>query len=495
MNWPASAFRLTATLCFSAAFLLTTSCDDPNDIRVELPDPTSLTTDYSEFKAPVATILQDSLETLKADNFLVGRISDAALGTTTARSFLNLQVNMPADSLPAKFSGTVLDSTVMIMSFNQVYGSATQAVRFDVSALQQKLDDRSSYNANTSVPVGQVIGANLAGSLNRTRRQRQRIASTVTTDTATAVVTVQDRTVRLALSRPGQISGFVGSIFSALQAETFSQAQLDALWKGIAVAPTDNFTGTVVGFNRSNDLRVIFYFRGATATTPTKRRTYSIYFGSPPRGASEAATSINLNAPRYFTQITSDLSTAGPFARLTNGQAAVTSSEVGGITYVQEGVGFGTRLDIPAGLKALKDRKDIAINRAELIIPVKPFANALFPLPRRLYLYEANANNQVLKSLTNNFRTDRVILGDSIGGQGQRVEAQARLYDLGNNNNYYSVLITNYVQNYIYTQTDATRPATLILSPTLRTLPTLTLNRAVLDADNITLRVYYSKLR
>ncbi|QIL76449.1 DUF4270 family protein [Hymenobacter sp. HDW8] len=493
MNWPASAFRLTATLCFSAAFLLTTSCDDPNDIRVELPGTAPITTDYSEFKAPVATILQDSLETLKADNFLVGRISDAALGTTTARSFLNLQVNMPADSLPAKFSGTVLDSTLMVMSFDQVYGSATQAVRFDVSALQQRLDDRSSYNANTSVPVGQVISANVAGSLNRTRRERQRIASTVTTDTATAVVTVQDRRVRLALSRPGQTPGLLGGVFSSLQSETFTQTQLDALWKGIAVAPTNNFTGTVVGFNRANDLRVVFYYHDAT--TPRKWRSYSVYFGSPPRGASEAATSINLNAPRYFTQITSDLSAAGPFARLTNGSAAVTSAEAGSITYVQEGVGFGTRLDIPAGLKALKDRKDIAINRAELIVPVKPFANALFPLPRRLYLYEANANNQVLQSLTNNFRTDRVVLGDSIGAQGQRVEAQARFYDLGSNNKYYSVLITNYVQNYIYTQTDATRPATLILSPTLRTLPTLTLNRAVLDADNITLRVYYSKLR
>jgi hypothetical protein len=306
---------------------------------------------------------------------------------------------------------------------------------------------------------------------------------------------VQDQTVRLALSRPGQVSGFVGGIFSALQAETFSQAQLDVLWKGIAVAPTDDFTGTVVGFNRSNDLRVIFYFRGATATTPTKRRTYSIYFGSPPRGASEAVTSINLNAPRYFTQITTDLSAAGAFSRLTNGSTAVTTAEAGGIAYVQEGVGFGSRLDIPVGLKALKDRKDIAINRAELIIPVKPFTNALFPLPRRLYLYEANASNQVLQGLVNNFRTDRVVLGDSTNAQGQRLEAAARFYDLGSNNKYYSVLITNYVQSYIYSQTDATRPAALILSPTLRTLPTLKLNRAVLDAENITLRVYYSKLR
>jgi hypothetical protein len=202
-----------------------------------------------------------------------------------------------------------------------------------------------------------------------------------------------------------------------------------------------------------------------------------------------------LNAPRYFTQITTDLSAAGPFARLTDGRAAVTSAEVGGISYVQEGVGFGTRLEIPAGLKALKDRKDIAINRAELIVPVKPFTNALFALPRRLFLYEANANNQVMQSLANNFRADRVVLGDSTNSAGQRVEAAARFYDLGENNKYYSVLITSYVQNYIYSQTDATRPATLILSPTLRSLPTLTLNRAVLDADNITLRVYYSKLR
>jgi hypothetical protein len=172
MNWPASAFRLTATICFSAALLLTTSCDDPNDIRVLLPNEGSATTDYEEFKAPVATILQDSLETLKADNFLVGRVRDAALGTTTARSYLNLQVNMPADSLPAKFTGTVLDSTVVIMSFNQVYGSATQPVRFNVFALPQRLDDRSSYNASTVLPLGQLIATNLVSSLNRTRVTR-----------------------------------------------------------------------------------------------------------------------------------------------------------------------------------------------------------------------------------------------------------------------------------------------------------------------------------
>jgi hypothetical protein len=430
---------------------------------------------------------------LKADNFLVGRVRDAALGTTTARSYLNLQVNMPADSLPAKFAGTVLDSTVVIMSFDQVYGSATQPVRFNVFALPQRLDDRSSYNASTVLPLGQPIATNLVSSLNRTRLARQRISSTVATDTATAVTTVQDRTVRLTMSRPGQTPSLLGGVFSALQNETFTQAQLDATWKGMAVTPTDDFTGTVVGFNRSNNLRVVFYFHDSA--TPNRRRSYSIYFGSPARSSSEAVNSINLNAPRYFTQISTDLSAAGPFARLTDGRAAVTSAEAGGISYVQEGVGFGTRLEIPAGLRALKDRKDIAINRAELIVPVKPFTNALFALPRRLFLYEANANNQVLQSLVNNFRTDRVVLGDSTSATGQRAEAAARFYDLGENNKYYSVLITNYVQSYIYTQTDATRPATLILSPSLRTLPTLTLNRAVLDADNITLRVYYSKLR
>jgi hypothetical protein len=379
------------------------------------------------------------------------------------------------------------------MSFDQVYGSAAQPVRFNVFALPERLDDRSSYTASTVLPVGQPIATNLTSSLNRKRQQRQRIAPTVATDTTTAIATVQDQTVRLAMSRPGQTPGLLGSVFSALQNETFSQTQLDALWKGIAVTPADDFMGTVVGFNRSNQLRVVFYYHDSTS--PTRRRSYSIYFGSPPR-TSSAEPLINLNAPHYFTQLTTDLSGAGPFARLTDGRATVTSAEAGGVSYVQEGVGFGTRLEIPVGLKALKDRKDIAINRAELIVPVKPFTSALFPKPRRLFLYEANASNQVLQGLVNNFRTDRVVLGDSTSSvTGQRAEAVARFYNLGENNEYYSVLITNYIQNYIYTQTDATRPATLILSPTLRTLPTLTLNRAVLDADNITLRIYYSKLR
>lgn len=485
MIWPASAFRLTAVSGLFATLLLTSSCDDPNDIRVELPGTAPITTDYEEFKAPVATILQDSLETLKADNFLVGQIRDQALGTTTARAFLNLQVSMPSDSLPAKFTGTVLDSTVMVMSFDKLYGDTTQLVRFNVLELQQKLDDRATYNANSSVATRQPIGTNLVSSTRRTRRQRQRVAPTSTTDTTTKVVDVRDRAVRFTLSRPGQTPDLLGGIFSALQTEGFTQAQLDARWKGIAVTPADGFTGTVVGFNRSNRLRVTFYYHDAT--TPSQRRVYSIYFGSPPRRSATEAP-INLNAPRYFTQITTDLSATGSLARLTDPQAAVSSTEINGSAYVQEGTGFGARLGIPAGLKALKDRKDIAINRAELIVPVKSFTDTL-SLPRRLYLYEANANNQVLQSLANNFRTDRVVVGDNA------TEATARFYDLGSNNRYYSVLITKYVQNYIYAQTDATRPEALILSPTLRTLPTLTLNQAVLDADNITLRVYYSKLR
>lgn len=490
MNWPASAFRLTAGLCFSAALLFTSGCDDPNDIQVNLPDTAAITTDYEEFKAPVATILQDSLETLKADHFLVGRLSDPVLGTTMARSFLNLQVNMPADSLPAKFPGAVLDSTVMLMSFDRVYGNATQPVRFNVSTLEQRLDDRASYNANTSVAVGPAIVTNLVSPLPPARRARQRVTPGSATDTTTRVVEIP-RTVRLKLSQPGQTPELLGGIFSALQNQSFNQAVLDNRLKGVAVAPTDDFSGAVIGFNRSNDLRVVFFYHDAA--TPAKRRSYSIYFGSPPRGSGEAPTSINLNAPRYFTQITTNLSGTGPLARLTDSRAAVSSAELSGAAYVQEGSGFGVRLDIPAGLKALKDRKDVAINRAELIIPVKSFTDTLSQ-PRRLYLYEANANNQVLQSLTNNFRTDRVVLGDNVN-EGRRLEAAAQFYNLGGNNRYYSVLITNYIQNYIYTQTDATRPATLLLSPTLRTLPTLTLNKAVLDADNITLRVYYSKLR
>ena len=99
---------------------------------------------------------------------------------------------------------------------------------------------------------------------------------------------------------------------------------------------------------------------------------------------------------------------------------------------------------------------------------------------------------------------ERLVQADGNSPQGVGTDAAAVFHDLGPTNKYYSIAITSYLQAYIYDLLGAERPAALMLYPVVRfspsvTVPTantnLTLNRAVLDAQNIKLRVYSSKLR
>jgi hypothetical protein len=185
MNWPASAIRLASVALLSGSLLgLTTACEDANDLGLELPGTSPVNSAYRDFTVAAYTVRQQPIETIKADHFLVGRVRDTKVGVTTAKSFLNVQVGMPADSLPAKFTETKLDSVVLSLGFDQVYGTATKPLRFDLLQLQQPLGERTVYNSQSQVPTSTTLLSDYSGVLNRDRKVRQAIAGS-TTDSST----------------------------------------------------------------------------------------------------------------------------------------------------------------------------------------------------------------------------------------------------------------------------------------------------------------------
>ncbi|MBC6991722.1 DUF4270 family protein [Hymenobacter sp. BT491] len=514
MNWLVKAYRLTTVSLFSAGLLLTSGCEDPNAIGVELPGTAPANTQYRDLPVTASTLLQDSLQTLKANSILVGNIRDNNLGINTiARGYFNLAITLPnlpfalSDSLPAKFTNPQLDSVVTYLSYNQLYGNTTQLAHFDLYNLQQRIGDREVYTSSTTLPLGEAIGTNLVSSLTRTRKTRVKVASGGATDTSTVVTQVADPSLRLVLHKPAQSSSFATALFEQLKNSNFNQAALDAFWKGLAVVPSAGFTGTMVGLGYNPSAvtsQVLVYYRvPSDPETPTKKkwRSYSIFLGT-------SLSAGNAGAARYFTQITPDLSGAGAFARLTDDSKEVSAAEANGVTYMQNGVGLGTKLVIP-GLEDLRKESGLAINRAELIIPVKGYSNLLFTSPLQAYLYEINSHNRVLQRTVGITPIKRLVQADGENQQSQRAhssnapnsEATVTYYDLGANNKYYSVVITSYIQAYLYNQLGGELPAGLLLSPSLD-LPTsieaslsLNLNRAVLDGNNIKLRIYYSNLR
>ncbi|MDB5270604.1 MAG: hypothetical protein JWP58_3644 [Hymenobacter sp.] len=497
MNWLTS--RCAPLVAFAALAL--TGCDTGTALNVDLPDTTGISTQYLDLPVTSGTVRLAPVQSLKTDHFLIGRLNDNVAGQTEARAYFNLLNGAVADSLPSKFTTPVLDSVVMVLGFDQVNGSTTP-VQYDVYQLPKSLDDRQVYDASTSTPVGALLGQNLTSRLDRTQVQivTAAVAATAANPAVPAVTTIApDPTVRLILQRttatagqPAVASPFFTDFFQKLQQSSFTQAQFDALLKGIAVVPSASHNGNILSFGQNGLPRIIVYFHSTGATSNVLKHLYGMYFG-PVSAYMSTGTSAASN-PRYYTQITNTLPPA--LQALATRPGFVASGDLNNTSYAQEGTGLGTRIAF-TGLAALAAKPGLTINRAELRVPVKPFSNALFTNPARLYALEVNTANEVLQRIVNYTTVDRVVQADGAPQVSAGYPAYSLLVDGTSTQPYYSIPVTTYLQAYLTNKLDST-PDALVLVPNLRSygnlgFNTLSLDRAAIDAAKITLRVYYSQ--
>ncbi|GAB2860026.1 DUF4270 family protein [Hymenobacter ruber] len=497
MNWLTS--RCAPLVAFAALAL--TGCDTGTALNVDLPDTTSISTQYLDLPVTSGTVRLAPVQSLKTDRFLIGRLNDNVAGTTEARAYFNLFNGAVADSLPSKFTTPVMDSVVMVLGFDKVNG-ATTPVQYDVYQLPNSLDDRQVYDASTTTPLGSLLGQNLTSRLDRTQVQivTAAVAATTANPAVPAVTTIApDPTVRLILQRttasagqPAVPSAFFTNFFQKLQQPGFTQAQFDALLKGIAITPSAGYNGNILSFGQNGLPRIIVYFHSTGATNNVLKHFYGIYFG--PVSSYLASGTSTASDPRYYTQITNTLPPA--LQALATRPGFVASGDLNNTSYAQEGTGLGTRITF-TGLAALAAKPGLTINRAELRVPVKPFSNALFTNPARLYALEVNTANEVLQRIVNYTTVDRVVQADGTPQIGAGNPAYSVLFDGTSTQPYYSIPVTTYLQAYLTNKLDSA-PDALVLAPSLRSYGNLSLNplsldRAAIDAAKITLRVYYSQ--
>ncbi|WP_165822187.1 DUF4270 family protein [Hymenobacter edaphi] len=476
-----------ALLLTSALFSLA-SCEDTNELGVDLPGTTPIDTAFEEFPVTASTIRQDSLATTQKDHFLVGQLPDGNTGgLLQARAFL--EVAASSDSLPSQYAtqNPKLDSVVVLANFDRVYGSATAPLRLSVYDLQQPLDDFTTYNSTSVVGLSTPIVLDKPVKLNSPIRDRINSLDSVTV-----------RPLRIPLSTDTlNQTAFARQLFAKMLSTTtvrLSDADLRTVWKGMGLVATTQ--GTAVAFNRSLLSAVYVYYHLPYGTNQSvrnrKRKVYRILYGDPNQVAS---------APRYFTNISYTLNTPGsPFNVLqNNGQASVPSSASDETVYSQDGTGLVTKLVIP-GLDVLRQRQaqsNLIINRAELIIPVKPYSTAQFVAPSQLFIYEANnVNNRILLFQNGVNQLERLVQQEGFLAPTAGRPLALQLTEANATTRYYSTLLTGYVQAYAKNQLPEPSPSAFLLSPTRRRAGgELSLDRAVIDAPNIKLRVYYSKTK
>lgn len=494
MNWPTSASRLASVSLFAVSLLgLATGCEKANDLGLELPGTAPITANYLDLPVTASTVRQQPVETVKANHILVGRLRDSFVGTTTANGFLNL-LTASGDTLPSKFTATTLDSVVLSMPFDVVYGTATQPLRLNLYNLQQPLNERAIYNSASSVPTGAQLLSDFEVPLNRNVITKRRVSSGVSSDTTTTVITTSapDRTMRVRLQKYPTTAALATSVFTALASPGFDQSKLDAIWKGLALQPTANHASNVVGFTTNSAGSISFYYQGTAADGKIRKRLYRLAL----------ANSFASTPGKYFTQLSTDLSGTA-LAGLTTPQTTLPAGATNNLTYTQEGTGLATRIEFQQ-LDNLRNNPDLIVNRAELLVPVKSYSNGLFPYPSGLYLYEVNSSNQVLTRTVGATTFERLVPREGINAASTaRLTPTAAVVDaadlatarLAANQEYYTVPVTEYLQAYLQNRLDGEIPSGLLLSPVFRYNFGLGLSRAQLDANNIKLRVYYSKLR
>ena len=492
--------RFTAAFAALLGASLLSACDKGTDLNVDLPSTTSINTTYRDTPLDAATVRFDALETLKSDHFLAGRLTDNVAGTTTATALLNLQPSAVLDSLPAKFVAAVLDSVVFVQGYDAVQGQTSVPVVFDIVALAAPLTETDIYNAG----VRPVLGATLATGLSDRLDRRIRIKNLPADSSGAFYTYVNDNVVRLTLynRRTNSTAGlaFCNRLFAALKSNpTFGQADLNALVGGFALLPNSAYNKAIVNFTRNGDSRMVVYFHDSGAVLPNRsaaRHSYSIFYGPSPGGTGAASA----RDPRYYTYLESDFS-ASPLAPLADVANSVPAAGLNGLAYVQDGVGLGVRVAIPATLATELSSDKLAINRAELYIPVKPFSNAVYPFANGLFAVEVDSRNQVLQRLNGLTRTDRVVQKDGTNPAGATNEALAVLYDANTSAPYYLLPITSYLQYYLNNLRSGaeTVPAALVLAPTIRRSQNLTLGRSTVEVSGSRggprLRVYYAQLR
>lgn len=475
-----------ALLLTSALFSLASCEDNANELGLDLPGTAPISTDFEDFPVQASTVRRDSLSTTQKDHYLVGRLLDTNTGgLLEAKSYLEVAASaFTNDSLPYQYASQnpVLDSVVITASFNRVYGSATAPVRMSVYELNEPLDDFTTYNSTSTIPLGPAIVTDSLVLLNRVIRNK-----------INTMDSLRGLPIRISLSSKRRPTAFGTRLFNKLLTTNkvyLTDADLRDVWKGFALLPTS--TGAVIGFNRSTQSLVNVHYHLPLTGGVKKKKVFHIIFNDPNQSAA---------APRYFTNISYTLNTPNsPFNVLQgNGLAQVNSGASGGTVYAQDGTGLMTKLVIP-GLEELKQRQtqsNIVINRAELIIPIRDFADGQFMLPTQLYAYEANnANNRILIYRNGVTELERLLQQNALTPVLNQplpfIQPEASQNSA--TGKYYTALVTNYVQAYAKSLLPDPAPSALLLAPTRRRAGgELSLDRAALDAQNIKLRVYYSK--
>lgn len=397
------------------SLFILSSCEKTGTIGLDIAPQDSIKSVFTDtITVNTLTTKEDSVVTSNISQNPFGFLTDPVLGTTEAN--LALALNLPSDNYSFGTSPS-LDSAVLVLKYgDEFYGdSLTSNYAINIHQLKSVFNTSKSYyntsawgNYNAEPVIGSVINI-------------KRFAWNDSTTINTIVKSGPDKAAKVAPQiRIRLNSDFVNQYFLSANAKSklTNNATFSAFLKGLFVTINKNQstgTGGIIFFNLQSTVSAleIYYKTPNGAAIDTNVATFKAV------GASEIKQT---STPLVQTQVA-----------LQNPSVATSFPTV----YVQPMAGLRTRLRFPY-LTKLKEKGNISINKAELVISVINAADNIFKPAPRLTLYQLDIAGQRKPVPDNAIGLDNRFLDERIFGG---------FYNATNKT--YTFNITSYIQDLI----------------------------------------------
>ena len=356
LNWRVSRY-------WGIISLFLVSCDTPKEIGADLfsVEVGLNFTDTLSIKS--STVLFDSIYTGPNNNtLLLGSYAHPQLGTIESSFFAQVA---NADTLTSKAT-SIMDSLVMRMVYKGFQGDLSQSQQLAVYKLKDSLSFSKDYFTSSSLafdpnPVGTTT------LIPRPIKSKASNGDSLQYDTLSFRMNASFGKELLAKYTSKSISG--GGPGFRLELP------------GLHIKSLTSNKSALLGFSPAFS-RMTLYWHNPNDTT---KYQLSYYFS--------LSNAFSAEVQARFNQF--KLTKGAAFSSLVKSGDAIPASQTNNTTYVQSGTGFVTKLDIPNLLK-LKGNRNIAINKAELIIQASDNIDLNETLGQ-LTLLPSDGNNRPLR--------------------------------------------------------------------------------------------------
>jgi hypothetical protein len=383
-------------------FAFLSACEDPKEIGSEIfvQDIGLLYTDTLTVDA--STVLLDSIATYSANNLLVGRLSDPNLGTVEAASYFQI-ANTTDDTIRSNVDTagrsnvkwitypSKNDSIRLILPYSFYQGDTlqNQTLKLYQFASSSSLDPSTSYYSNSTAPtlnptpIGQLTNIKI-----RPIRDKRIVSGT----------TGKYDSLVIPITEPSFVK-FLESQRDITKSEALVGTGFKDQVKGLALVSESPKNAAIIGFAAGQAIMKLYYHYKYTYTvrnykdtadstvTVDTTKSNNFYIALTIGGATFNARFNKINASRI-----------GALAKLAKAGDGLPAKDANNEAYLQLGTGVAIKVQFPS-LLSLKNRKDIAFNKAELVL--EPKANPTgYTVPSDLILTEATKSYRPLRTTT-----------------------------------------------------------------------------------------------